>query len=131
MSALSVFSGLAINDWVKKHEREEEDEKYKEELEIIEKDYIEDFSALGYLSKFDKAGYLRATSKARQTFKGLNPKDKYFGMVNYNKEKKRYEINFNFVAVVEVFYFEIKRGVSREEHKRNKYEFATRFYSLF
>lgn len=126
MGAWGVASGMMLRDMLRKGELEEERLKYEKELEIAEKEYVLDPSALGYLSSVDRAGFLRAMSKARQTFKGLNPKDKYLGMVKYDEEKKDYCLNPDFVYVVEDFYFEIKRGVSREEYKRQKYEYAKR-----
>lgn len=124
MGAWGVASGMMLRDMLRKGDLEKERLEYEKELEIAEKEFITLPSALGYLSSIDRAGFLRAMSKARQTFKGLNPKDKYLGMVKYDEEKDNYYLNPDFVYVVEDFYFEIKRGVSREEYKRQKYEYA-------
>lgn len=132
MGSWSVASGMMLRDMLRKSDLEKERLEYEKELEIAEKEFIVDPSALGYLSSIDRAGFLRAMSKARQTFKGLNPKDKYLGMVKYDEEKKDYYLNPDFVYVVEDFYFEIKRGASREEYKRQKYEYAKKdFFNRF
>lgn len=126
MGAWGVASGMMLRDMLRKGELEEERLKYEEDLDYVEKEFLERAYSLGYMSSMDRAGYLRAMSKARQTFKGLNPKDKYLGMIKYDKEKKDYYLNPDFVYVVEDFYFEMKRGVSREEYARQKYEYAKR-----
>lgn len=122
--AWSVASGMMLRDILKKGDLEKERLEYEEELEVAEREYVALPSALGYLSSIDRAGFLRAMAKARQTFKALNPKDKYLGMVKYDKERDSYYLNADFVYVVEDFYFEMKRGVSKEEYKRQKYEYA-------
>lgn len=122
--AWSVASGMMLRDILKKGDLEKERLEYEKELEVAEKEYVTLSFSLGYLSKIDRAGFLRAMAKARQTFKALNPKDKYLGMVKYDEEKEGYYLNPDFVYVVEDFYFEMKRGVSKEEYKRKKYEYA-------
>ena len=122
--AWSVASGMMLRDILKKGDLEKERLEYEEELEVVEKDYVTHSYSLEYLSKIDRAGFLRAMAKARQTFKALNPKDKYLGMIKYHKERDSYYLNVDFVYVVEDFYFEMKRGVSKEEYKRKKYEYA-------
>lgn len=128
MGAWGVASGMMLRDIFKKGDLEKERLEYAEELEWIERNYIIDSFALGYLSSIDRAGFLIAMSKARQTFKALNPKDKYLGMVKYNKEKDNYYLNPDFVYVVEDFYFKANRNLSREEYKRQKYEYAKRAF---
>ena len=120
--AWSVASGMMLRDILKKGDLEKERLEYEKELEVVEKDYVTLSYSLGYLSSIDRAGFLRAMAKARQTFKALNPKDKYLGMVKYDEERDSYYLNVDFVYVVEDFYFEMKRGVSKEEYKRQKYE---------
>lgn len=122
--AWSVASGMMLRDILKKGDLEKERLEYEKELEVAEKEYVTLSPSLGYLSKIDRAGFLRAMAKARQTFKALNPKDKYLGMVKYDEEKERYYLNPDFVYVVEDFYFEMKRGVSKKEYKQKKYEYA-------
>lgn len=123
MGSWSVASGMMLRDWLKKGDLEKERIEYAKDLDFAEKFFLEQSYSLGYLASIDRAGYLRAMSKARQTFKGLNPKDKYLGMVKYDEERDNYYLNSDFVYVVEDFYFEIKRGVSKEEYYKNKYEF--------
>lgn len=122
MGSWSVASGMMLRDMLRKSDLEKERLEYEKDLDFAEKHFLEQSYSLGYMASVDRAGYLRAMSKARQTFKGLNPKDKYLGMVKYDEEKDNYYLNPDFVYVVEDFYFEMKRGVSREEYYKNKYE---------
>lgn len=73
---------------------------------------------LGYMIKTDKAGYLRALSKAKTTFRGIDPKDAFCGMRGEGNE-----INPDFVAVVEDFYLEIRRDIKKYDYQLAKYNF--------
>lgn len=73
---------------------------------------------LGYMIKSDKAGYIRAMSKARNTFRGMDPRDPFCGMRGEGNE-----INPDFVAVVEDFYLEIRRDIKKYDYQLAKYNF--------
>lgn len=121
MGAWSVASGMMLRDWFRKDEIEEERVKYADELEEAESIILDNPILLGYLAKIDRAGYLRASGRARQTFKALNPKDKYMGILKFVKEDKSFYPNLDYVIVVEDYYFEMKRGLSREKYQMDKY----------
>lgn len=73
---------------------------------------------LGYMIKTDKPGYIRAMSKAKSTFRGMDPKDPFCGMRGEGNE-----INPDFVAVVEDFYLEIRRDIKKYDYQLAKYNF--------
>lgn len=127
--AWSVASGMMLRDWFRKDEIKEERIEYANDLEMAENAVLEYPILLGYLADIDKAGYLRASGRARQTFKALNPKDHYLGMLKYSKKGKIYHLNYDYIVLVEDFYFEMKRGVSRERYQMDKYN-AMRDFSV-
>ncbi|ANV97889.1 hypothetical protein BBW65_05770 [Helicobacter enhydrae] len=70
----------------------------------------------GWLVKNDKMGYLRALSKAKYVFRGLNRDDVYDGMIDNEG------INPEFVAMVEEFYYnEIRRNANIVDLKLARY----------
>lgn len=79
---------------------------------------LDDPMWLAYMIKTDKTGYLRALSKAKSTFRGIEPKDPFCGMRGENGE-----VNPDFVAVVEDFYFEVRRDVKKYDYQLAKYNF--------
>lgn len=81
-------------------------------------DALNDLIWLGYMIKTDKPGYLRALSKAKSTFRGIEPKDAFCGMRGEGNE-----INPDFVAVVEDFYLEIRRDIKKYDYQLAKYNF--------
>lgn len=121
MGSWSVASGMMLRDWFRKSEIEEERVKYAKELEVAENYILEYPALLGYLADIDKAGYLRASGRARQTFKALNPKDSSLGMLKYDERDKLLHTNYDYILVVEDYYFEMRRGFSREKYQMDKY----------
>lgn len=119
--AWSVASGMMLRDWFRKSEIKEERIEYAKELDEAEQMILEGYGGLGYLARMDKVGYLRASGKARQTFKNLNPKDTYLGMLRYYEEKKSYGLNFDYIAVVEDYFFEMKRNYSQRDYLLGRY----------
>lgn len=70
----------------------------------------------GYLVRTDKMGYLRALSKAKETFRGLNKEDLSDGMVGNGG------INPLFVEMVEDFYYsEIRKEADINQLKLARY----------
>lgn len=84
-------------------------------LETIER-ALENEKYFGYLARTDKIGYLRALSKAKETFRGLNKEDLSDGMVNSNG------INPLFIEMVEDFYYsEIRKDADINQLKLARY----------
>lgn len=84
-------------------------------LETIER-ALESEYYFGYLARTDKIGYLRALSKAKETFRGLNKEDLSDGMVNSNG------INPLFIEMVEDFYYsEIRKDADINQLKLARY----------
>lgn len=84
-------------------------------LETIER-ALESEKYFGYLARTDKIGYLRALSKAKETFRGLNKEDLSDGMVNNNG------INPLFIEMVEDFYYsEIRKDADINQLKLARY----------
>lgn len=121
MGAWGVASGMMLRDWFRKSEIKEERIEYAKELDEAEQIILEGYGGLGYLARMDRAGYLRASGKARQTFKSLNPKDAYLGMLKFYKEKNNYGLNFDYIAVVEDYFFELRRGYSKRDYLLGRY----------
>lgn len=70
----------------------------------------------GYLVRTDKMGYLRALSKAKETFRGLNKEDLSDGMVGNGG------INPLFIEMVEDFYYsEIRKEADINQLKLARY----------
>lgn len=93
----------------------------RNELAMAVKSYedaLNDPMWLGYMIKTDKPGYIRAMSKAKSTFRGMDPKDPFCGMRGENGE-----VNPDFVAVVEDFYFEVRRDVKKYDYQLAKYNY--------
>lgn len=73
---------------------------------------------LAYMIKTDKTGYLRALSKAKSVFRGIDPKDEFCGMRGEDEG-----VNPDFVAMVEDFYLEVRRDVKKYDYQLAKYNF--------
>ncbi len=79
--------------------------------QILESDHY-----FGYLVKNDKIGYLRALSKAKSTFRGLNRDDLTEGMIDGEG------VNPLFVEMVEDFYYsEIRKEANIYDLKLARY----------
>lgn len=86
--------------------------------EILSKaeDILASEKYFGYLVRTDKMGYLRALSKAKETFRGLNKEDLSDGMVGNGG------INPLFVEMVEDFYYsEIRKEADINQLKLARY----------
>lgn len=73
---------------------------------------------LAYMIKTDKTGYLRALSKAKSVFRGIDPKDEFCGMRGEDEG-----VNPDFVAMVEDFYLEVRRDIKKYDYQLAKYNF--------
>lgn len=113
MSAGEILLGMGANEFL----NEMADKGVQKAVKSYE-DALNDPMWLGYMIKTDLAGYLRALSKAKTTFRGINPKDAYCGMKGEGNT-----INPAFVAVVEDFYLEIRAGLGKYDYQLAKYNF--------
>lgn len=113
MSAGEILLGMGANEFL----NEMADKGVQKAVKSYE-DALNDPMWLGYMIKTDLAGYLRALSKAKTTFRGINPKDAYCGMKGEGNT-----INPAFVAVVEDFYLEIRAGLNKYDYQLAKYNF--------
>ena len=73
---------------------------------------------LAYMIKTDKTGYLRALSKAKSVFRGIDPKDEFCGMRGEDEG-----VNPDFVAMVEDFYLEVRKDIKKYDYQLAKYNF--------
>lgn len=119
--AWSVASGMMLRDWFRKREVQDERVEYEEELRTTEQYFLAEPMLLGYLASIDKAGYIRASGRARQTFKAFNPKDQSLGMLRYVKEEKTFRLNYDYITVVEDYYFEMRKGITKEKYQADKH----------
>lgn len=79
---------------------------------------LNDILYLAYIINTDKTGYLRALSKAKQVFRGINPKDPFCGMRNENGG-----VNEDFVGMVEEFYLETRKNLKKYDYQLAKYNY--------
>lgn len=111
----NITGAIRLADMINNFWESRQKKKLHKALNTIES-ALESEKFFGYLARTDKMGYLRALSRAKSTFRGLNRDDVSEGMVDSSG------INPLFVEMVEDFYYtEIRKEADINQLKLARY----------